>query len=210
MSSTELKKSIGKTIIGLNDDILEFLKENKSVKEGEDLSKKGEMLKKAIGEKKKVLAETLEKLEDQPDYVTKEKLDKTVKMIKNNIETAAKVIENNGGVIQNEIVDARENAVKSVSEVDNSEVEMHINIESLTKNLNQLDFKQTSEGRSCDDDELNAELINIGSYQAERFKKMKSNIVNKMNGHREELLQKWNKEKRQHGPSKLEGISNGF
>ena len=94
--TSELKKSIGKTIIGLNDDILEFLKETRSVKEGEELSKKGESLKKSIGEKKKVLAETLEKLEDQPDYVTKEKLDKTVKMIKNNIETATKVIENNG------------------------------------------------------------------------------------------------------------------
>ena len=116
MSANKLKKSIGKTVITLNDEILELQKEFKGVKEGGKISKKGERLVKAIKEKKDALKDTLTKLEEKPEYVVEEKLEKTVQMIRTNIQTAEIVLEENV-VDKVEIEAARQNALVSVEEI---------------------------------------------------------------------------------------------
>ena len=207
MSANKLKKSIGKTVITLNDEILELQKEFKGVKEGGKISKKGERLVKAIKEKKDALKDTLTKLEEKPEYVVEEKLEKTVQMIRTNIQTAEIVLEENV-VDKIEIEAARQNALVTVEEIESFEVKAQLEIDSLTKTLSNFDTKQV-----CDDDtneQLSAELTSVGKYQEDRFFKMKRTIETKMNSQREELLAKWNGGKDDIDHQSLKEIRNEF
>ena len=51
------------------------------------------MLEKAVIENRVNLEETIKSLESKPDYVDTEKLQKTIKLIKDNIETAKRALE---------------------------------------------------------------------------------------------------------------------
>ena len=80
MSSTELKKSIGKIVIRINSESIDLLNEYKKVKEGGTLSNKGEVLQKGVIEKKKYLEEALTSLENKLEYVQTENLQKTLQL----------------------------------------------------------------------------------------------------------------------------------
>ena len=54
MSGVKLKKSIGKIILKINTEILDLQGEYYKQKEGDTLSKKGELLEKSVTEKKKL------------------------------------------------------------------------------------------------------------------------------------------------------------
>ena len=58
MSSSELKKTVGRIILGINNDILELQGEYKAIQDGKQPSKKCEKLEKSVMEKKKALEDT--------------------------------------------------------------------------------------------------------------------------------------------------------
>ena len=127
MSSSELKKTVGRIILGINNDILELQGEYKAIQDGKQPSKKCEKLEKSVMEKKKALEDTKVKLENNPDYVTKEKLEKTVKMLTDNIVTATNVLESRD-VIENDIEAAKNDAIKSLDDIENKD---YLNLEAL-------------------------------------------------------------------------------
>ena len=95
-TSNQLKKVIGKIILKINTEILELLALYKNVKEETPLTVRGAKLEEEILMKKEKLAEILKNLEKKPDYIIKENLERTVKMLKTNIETAGAILESKG------------------------------------------------------------------------------------------------------------------
>ena len=85
MSSTELKKSIGKIVLRISNEVIELQKEYRKVKDGETLSRSGIELEKSVIEKRDSLVNALASLESKPDFIEKDNLQKTVKMIKDTI-----------------------------------------------------------------------------------------------------------------------------
>jgi hypothetical protein len=199
-TSNGLKKSIGRLIVKLNSEILEFLPEQKKVTNEVQLSSKGVVIRDSIKVKKEALEEALSGLEARPDYIIQESLEKFVKMIKCNITTAQKLLETETDSVDGnemEITNAKEEAYKTVDEVlkneDLAEVEMR-KLTSTLANLAQDDFdKDNSENK--DEENVKRELTAIGSYQAERFQKMKKEIKEKMKFYKDELLSKWIQQK---------------
>ena len=88
MSGNKLKKSIGRIILKINSEILDLQKEYSKIKDGGCLGRKGESLEKTIKDRKEALEKALSELESRPEYVIDEGLEKTVQMLKDNIETA--------------------------------------------------------------------------------------------------------------------------
>ena len=88
-SACELKKNIGKVVIQLNEDIvsLQRIKRKRNASGNKTLEEKHTHLETKIKDTRDGLKTTLEQLEAQPSYVTAEKLDKLVKLMKNSIET---------------------------------------------------------------------------------------------------------------------------
>ena len=195
-----MKKSIGRLIVKLNSEILEFLPEQKKVTNEVQLSSKGVVIRDSIKVKKDALEEALSGLEARRDYIIQESLEKFVKMIKCNITTAQKLLEtetDSVDVNEMEITNAKEEAYKTVDEVlkneDLAEVEMR-KLTSTLANLAQDDFdKDNSENK--DEENVKRELTAIGSYQAERFQKMDKEIKEKMKFYKDELLSKWIQQK---------------
>ena len=85
MSSTELKKSIGKIVLRISNEVIELQKEYRKVKDGETLSRSGIELEKSVIEKRDSLVNALASLESKPDFIEEDNLQKTVKMIKDTI-----------------------------------------------------------------------------------------------------------------------------
>ena len=188
MSSTELKKSIGKIVIRINSESIDLLNEYKKVKEGGTLSNKGEVLQKGVIEKKKYLEEALTSLENKLDYVQTENLQKTLQLIKDSIETAETVLERSDINVK-KIETANQDAQTMIDNMEIEESQARLELESLTKNLSSLN---TNSNVSSDSEEfLNNELATLGAYDRDRFNKIKNVIIKKIDTHREELVKKW-------------------
>ena len=114
---TELKKSIGKLIIKLSSEVLELLEEKRKHKKDKgDLSSKGQDLKRSIAEKKKALEDTLKDLEARTDYISEEKLEKYIRMMKVNIGTAKQVLEADSDIDkikESDIIKAKKEALET-------------------------------------------------------------------------------------------------
>ena len=141
-TSNNVKKGCGKIIISINSELLELMSEYKKVKSGGQLSTKGTQLEKSIKQKKEALEEGLKGLDDKPDYVKSEKLEKTVKMLKCNISTANKVLA--GGcdgeeVSENDLTDAKKEAQETVEEIEGVEKQVELEMKALLSKFTSLD-----------------------------------------------------------------------
>ena len=202
-SSNQLKKSIGRIVITINSEILEFLVEKKKVKTGVPLSAKGTALQDAIKRKKETLEDALQGLEDRPDYIRQEQMEKTVKILKDNISTAQKAIDDGSSeeeIEESDLTNATNAATEVIEEVETMESLAQSEMIRLTATLSSLASVQDvhEETVASDDTEeevIKRELVAIGPYQAERFERMKKEIVEKMSFHKEDLLKKWKEQK---------------
>ena len=139
-TSNQLKKSIGRLIIKINSDILEFLGELRKVKTGVPLSEKGLAFKKTIDDQKNSLEDALKGLEARPSYVREEKLSKTVQMIKENITTALKVLGDTEleEITETEVTNAQSVASDVIEEVESMEQQAQEEMSRLTSALSSL------------------------------------------------------------------------
>ena len=123
-TSSQLKKTIGKLILNINSDILELQKEYKKNVEPDSVKKKESELEEAVIDRKRVLQDIVDDLGGKPEYVKKEDLVKTVKMMKTSIDTASKVLEYNTKkeeVIASEIELVSNEASEAVEQIMQSE-----------------------------------------------------------------------------------------
>ena len=203
---TELKKSIGKLIIKLSSEVLELLEEKRKHKKDKgDLSSKGQDLKRSIAEKKKALEDTLKDLEARTDYISEEKLEKYIRMIKVNIDTAKQVLEADSDIDkikESDIIKAKKEALETVEEIKVAEEKAAAEVDRLTSALSKLASEPSTKEKKAEpvenadmSNEAKQELGRIGSYQADRFQKMRKEIQEKMQFHKQELLEKWRDQK---------------
>ena len=198
-TSWNLKKSIGRIILSINSEILQFLDEQKKVKPGVALSQKGEALKVEIIKKKEALENTLNGVVQRQNYIAEEKLEKFVDMLKNNIATAAKVLEctnDDSDNIQTEVNEAQKVANDTVEELRVSEEQVEKEMKQIVSNLANMVATgdvthDTIDEESEEEKQLERELKSIGKYQADRYKMMMKEIEQKMVYHRLNLLSKW-------------------
>ena len=137
-TANTLKKSIGKIIININSEILELLEEKKKVKDDVTLSKKGVDKENAVRKKKEALEDAIKGLEERPDYVAQEKMEKFVDMIKENIATAGKALSNSGeesDTLQIEAVGAQKTATATVETIEQNEKAAEEEMRTLANNL---------------------------------------------------------------------------
>ena len=123
-TSSQLKKSIGNLILNINSDILELQKECKKNVEPNSVKKKETELEEAVINRRKVLQDIVEDSGGKPEYVKKEELVKTVRMMKTSIDTASKVLEYNAKkeeVITSEIELVSKEASEAVEQIIQSE-----------------------------------------------------------------------------------------
>ena len=203
-TSNDLKKSIGRLIVKINSEILEFLPEQKKVTKDVLLSTKGASLQASIQIKKEALEDALTGLEARPDYLNQQNV-KFVKMIKDNIATAGKVLEpvtpESVIVDVGEVNKAKEEASKTVDEVQKEEELAEAEMRKLTSTLAALAQEEEDSVEEIDaeptnsDEAVKRELHAIGSYQADRFLKMKKEIKEKMKFYKDDLLLKWRQQK---------------
>ena len=202
-SGNQLKKSIGRIIIRINSEILDLQQEYKKVKEGTALSTKGVNLEKNVKEKKEALEDALGSLEGRPDFVTKESMEKTVQMIKDNIATAEKVLkvpDEGDEVSESDINDAQKKASETIDEIVNSEEQAAEEMRCLTATLSTLAsvsdvIEKDSPVNEDENVDFQRELEAIGKYQKERFFKMMKEIEVKMDFQISNLLVKWKEQK---------------
>merc|ERR1712096_40576 len=161
------KKVIGNIVLDINAEILELLKEYKNVKETVQLSAKGVKLEEDIGENRDRLVEILRSLDKNSDYVAEERFEKTVKMIKTNIETANKVINSKGKteeVCEKDLQESIEEASEVIEEIEAIEQKAEEEIEALLNNLSSINVDRKVEentdekARAKDDDSVEQEL----------------------------------------------------
>ena len=173
-TANTLKKSIGKIIININSEILELLEEKKKVKDDVTLSKKGVDKENAVRKKKEALEDAIKGLEERPDYVAQEKMEKFVDMIKENIATAGKESEESD-TLQIEAVGAQKTATATVETIEQNEKAAEEEMRTLAINLVRSavlsdNIDSVEEGEIIDDDEddqLNREFSSIGKYQSD-------------------------------------------
>ena len=121
-----------------------------------------------------------------------------------NIDTANKVLESNGPLegkeamdkFQGSIEESRQGALNVMKEVEEEEKIAEENIKELLT-TNQLNAAKNNEGNEGDKkiDHVERELAAIDAHQAERVRKMKKEIKEKMKFHKEDLLKKWKDQK---------------
>ena len=200
-TSNQLKKSIGRLIIKINSDILEFLGELRKVKTGVPLSEKGLAFKKTIDDQKNALEDALKGLEARPSYVREEKLSKTVQMIKENITTALKVLGDTEleEITETEVTNAQSVASDVIEEVESMEQQAQEEMSRLTSALSSLanvqEVTEDTYNVVAEEEAINRELETIGIYQADRYYKMKTVIIEKMKYHKDDLKAKWNEQR---------------
>ena len=203
-TAKSVTKVVGKIVLKLNSDLLDLIKEYKNAKEEVPLSVKGVQLQESIDKQKKELEEILKNFEDGPDFLDEQKSTKTLAMIKMNIDTANKVLESNGPLegkeamdkFQGSIEESRQGALNVMKEVEEEEKIAEENIKELLT-TNQLNAAKNNEGNEGDKkiDHVERELAAIDAHQAERVRKMKKEIKEKMKFHKEDLLKKWKDQK---------------
>ena len=113
--STRIQHSVGKIIFQINTETLELLDEYKKSKSGRPLSARGGELQKAIKVKQEALEEALKSLVTSDNSG---RLEKTIKMLKNNIETARKVLDDefDGESVQEDIIQAAQSEAEKIIE----------------------------------------------------------------------------------------------
>ena len=119
--SSSIKSYVGKIVLQINTEILDLLGEYKKVKTGTPLSSKGTDLEQKVKTGKEALEEVLIALEAQEEEALVQNFKKTIKMLKKNIETAIKVLAegiNGQAVPENKIVEAKDEAVKVLEELE--------------------------------------------------------------------------------------------
>ena len=183
MHGTKLKQRVGNTILQINNDILELLVEYEKVKQGKLLSERGEELKKTIKIKQEALEEVLTDLEKKKGDNTGN-LDKTTKMLKDNIKTSKDVL-NEGpdvkSVEESKIKEARTEAEKVIEDAAKEE-KAEEEISTIVSKLEEVLDNEISGGKDVEE-----ELARVGTYQAERVRKMKTLIEEKMTFHKTDL-----------------------
>ena len=117
-TSNQLKKSIGRLVIKINSEILDFVHEKRKIKPDVPLSAKGNKLKETIKEKKEALEEALKDLEGKPDYIIQERMEKTVKIVKENIATANKALDVESSEVE---IEEHDVTIANNEEVENME-----------------------------------------------------------------------------------------
>ena len=205
--SSHLKKVVGKIVLQINSDLLDLTKEYKNVKEETPLSAKGVQLEKEVENKKDDLVKILNNLNEDPKYSRDKNLNKTLKMIKMNIDTASNVLESNGPLenneklenIQEHIEESRKEAMDIIKEVEDEEKKAEDDIKALltTKSMGKVeDGKQNEEAEEKEQkDKIENELASLDEHQAQRVSKMKKEIEAKMKFHKTELIEKWKAQK---------------
>ena len=173
MSGVKLKKSIGKIILKINAEILELQGEYNKQKEGGTLSKKGELLEKSVTEKKEALENALKELDSRPAYIVEENLQKTVQMIKDNLNTASTIL-GEKEVSISEVHSAQKEATDTLAELDAIDQENEAAIGSLINNISHLAVDHET---SSDEGQFERELEAIGKYQRDRFRRMEKTIM---------------------------------
>ena len=180
---SQIKISVGRTIFNINSEILELSEEYRRVKPGENLSKRGLELEKSIKKKKEGLEEALAGLESKQAMIVSEKLEKTVKMIRDNIETAKKVLEgvkDGTAVAESEVNDAKKEASEVIKEAEDDAKKLEQDVAGIMGSLPSASTLDDKESSDVDD-----ELARIGEYQAKRVKKIKNLINEKMSDHKD-------------------------
>ena len=193
-----LKKSIGRIIISINSEILELVEEYKKVKQhGIPLSKKGESRAAEVKKKKVALEEALKSIENRPGFVEQEKMEKLVDMMKKNIITAEKALnepndEESSDNIQTEASDAQKTASEAIEEIEVIEEQTESEMRSLAENLSSM---ATVSEPDVEVSAIEREKIAIGQYQCDRYNNMLKAIEKKMDFHKADLLAKWSSQK---------------
>ena len=138
MSGLKLKKSIGNIILKINADLLDLQAEYLKVKEGGNLSRKGEKLEKTVTERKDALHKALLELENRPEYIEQENMEKTVKMIKDNVATADTVLNKVSEVSVSTVQSAQKEATEALAEIDSMEKDNNTVISGLINNISRF------------------------------------------------------------------------
>ena len=144
------------------------------------------------------MEDALKCLEARPGYIAEEKMEKTVLLIKENIVTAENVLKNLGDeniVSESDVNNATDRAFETI-EVEERERQAEQEMSQLAQNLSSLAptvdvIGDNVKEKESDEEQIERELEAIGKYQAERYSKMKKEIVDKMNFHHFNLIQKW-------------------
>ena len=195
MSATKLKKSVGKIILKINSEILELQSEYKKSKDGTEKTKKADTLEKSVKEKKDALEKTLKELENRPNYVQEENMQKTVQMIRNNIETASAVLGGDTEISESDVQSAEKAVNDVLAEIENCEQLNESVIGGLVDTIATLTEENNSNIGDSADGQFERELEAIGTYQKERFRRMEKIIISKMTSHKDDLKKKWNEKK---------------
>ena len=198
-SSNQFKKNVGKIILKLNSEILEL--QNERGPEATATTVKVQSTIANIEKCHQALSKSLHNLKDKPDFIARNNLEKTVQLIELNIDTAKRVLGEDGDVEkirEEDIEKSKEEASKTIREVEDSEKGSENELEVLLAQVAETHVtKQTNpeEAGETIDDAIKAELEGIGKYKSDRVKKMKKEIEEKMSYHKKELLKKWSAQK---------------
>ena len=203
VTSNIAKKNIGALVLALNADILDLQQEVKRLGDTTSWSSKAESLEKSVKEKKEALETTSEGLKSNNEYAEKEGFERTLKMMKTSIETAKKVLQFK---VKREEVEAafiekmNNEASEVMKDVDDEERKAEEEAQNLVKvlgKLTKIGTKTDSSKPNCNEevkvDKIETELNAIDKYHAERVKRMKEEIVNRMSNHKKDLEEKWEK-----------------
>ena len=193
--STRIQHSVGKIVFQINTETLELLEEYKKSKSGKPLSARGGELQKAVKSKQEALEEALKSLVSSDNSG---KLEKTIKMLKNNIETAKKILDDEydgKSVEEKTIQDAQIEAKKVMEEAEN-DTKSEEEISTIASKLEGMFVGEEKDGTETSEKEIvQEELDRVGEYQADRVKKMAKLIEKKMSLHKQDLLKKWEDQK---------------
>ena len=195
-TSSQLKKSIGNLILNINSDILELQKEYKKNVEPVSVKKKETELEEAVIDRRKVLQDIVEDSGGKPEYVKKEELVKTVRMMKTSIDTASKVLEYNAKkeeVITSEIELVSKEASEAVEQIIQSEKKEEEDIKLFLGT--EENVEKENEVINDANDKVDTKMRRINPYYADRVHKMVKEIEEKMKYHKIDLLAKWRNQK---------------
>ena len=200
-TSDAVKKNIGNLVLSVNSEILDLQKEFKRLGDSNNWSSKADELEISVKEKKEALEDFINRLEAKPGYVDKEKFQKLLKTMKTSVNSADKVLEfkvKKDEVLTEIIEQASKEASDVMEEINAKEKEEEEELSSLTsamENLVSIKAARVRGGAEEEKTKVEIELENIDSYHAVRVKKLKEEILVKMEDHKDELKAKWRDQK---------------
>ena len=185
-TSDVVKKNIGNLVLSVNSEILDLQKEFKRLGDSNNWSSKADELENSVKEKKEALEDLIKRLEAKPGYVDKEKFQKLLKTMKTSVNSADKVLEfkvKKEEVVTEIIEQASKEASDVMEEINAKEKEEEEELSSLTsamENLVSIKPARVRGGAEEEKTKVEIELENIDSYHAVRVKKLKEEILVKM------------------------------